>query len=119
MSYRREILKLNRDNFATWQGLMRLYLATIKDSGCKYLDVEYKTPTGILLLLVEDITEKNYYNIMMIDIVYVFSYAEFDEVKDYKNGYEMWTKLKDIYGEYENVRRAKAESLRGNENERR
>ena len=48
MSYRREIPKLNRDNFAAWQELMRLHLATISDSGCTYLDVEYKTPSGTL-----------------------------------------------------------------------
>ena len=45
MSYKREIPKLNRDNFATWQRLMRLNIATISDLGYKYLDTKYKTPT--------------------------------------------------------------------------
>ena len=49
----------------------------------------------------------------MIDIASALSYAKFDEVKDCKNAHEMWTKLKDIYGGDENVRRAKVESLRG------
>ena len=87
MCYRREIPKLNRDNFVAWQGLMRLHLATISDSGCTYLDSEYKTPSGTLS--VEDIAEKKNHNIIMIDIASALSYVEFDEVKDCKNSYEM------------------------------
>ena len=107
MSYKREIPKPNRDNFATWQGLMRLHLATISDQSCKYLYTEYKTPTRTLS--VEDIAEKKNHNIMMIDIASTLSYAKFDEVKDCKTAHEMWTKLKYIYGGDDNVRRAKAE----------
>ena len=111
MSYRRGILKLNRDNFAAWQGFMRLHLATISYSSCKYLDEEYKTPTRTLS--VEDIAKKKNHIIMMIDITSTLSYAEFDEVKDYKTTFDMWNKLKDIYGGDDNVRRAKLEILRG------
>ena len=50
---------------------------------------------------------------MMIDIASTLSYVEFDEVKDCKTAHTMWTKLKDIYGGDDNVRRAKVESLRG------
>ena len=50
---------------------------------------------------------------MMIDIAYALSYEEFDEIKDYKTTFKMWNKLRDIYGGDDNVRRAKAESLRG------
>ena len=87
MSYKREIPKLNKDNFAAWQGLMRLHLATISDSSCKYLSVEYKTPTGTLSL--EDFDEKKNHNIMMIDIASTLRYAKFDEVKDCKTIHEM------------------------------
>ena len=76
---------------------MRLHLATISDSGCKYLDNEYKTPTGTLS--VEDIAEKKNHNIMMIDIASSLNYVEFDEVKDCTRAHEMWIRLKDIYGE--------------------
>ena len=93
MSYRREIPKLNRDNFTTWQELIRLHLATISDSGCNYLDIKYKTPNGALSI--EDIVYKKNHNIMMIDIAFALSYAKFDEVKDYKIAYEMWNKLKE------------------------
>ena len=90
---------------------MKLYLTTISGLGCKYLDEEYKTPTGTLSIA--DIAKKKNHNIMMIDIASALSYAEFDEVKDYKIADEMWNKLKNIYGGYENVRRAKIESLQG------
>ena len=92
-------------------GLMRLHLATISDLGCKYLDTEYKNPSRTLS--VEDIVEKKNHNIMMIDIASALSYAKFDEVNDCKPAHEIWTKLKDIYGGDDNVRRAKVENLRG------
>ena len=75
---------------------MRLHLATINDSGCKYLDVEYKTPTGTLSF--EAIVKKKNHNIMMINIASTLSYAKFDEVKDCKLAHAMWINLKDIYG---------------------
>ena len=49
----------------------------------------------------------------MIDIAFTINYAKFDEVKDCKIAHEMWTKLKDICGGDENVRRVEVESLRG------
>ena len=92
MSYRREIPKLNRDNFVAWQGLMRLHLGCISNLGCKYLDEEYKTPTRTLLF--EDFSKKKNHNVMMIDIAFALSYAEFDEVKHYQTPFEMWNKVK-------------------------
>ena len=50
---------------------------------------------------------------MVIDIASTLSYEEFNEVKHYKTAFDMWNKLKDIYGGDENVRRAKVESLKG------
>lgn len=90
---------------------MRLHLAIVSDPSCKYLDEEYKTPTRTLS--VEDIFEKKNHNIMMIDIAATLNYAKFDEVKYYKTTFDMQTKLKEIYGGDENVRRAKEKSLRG------
>ena len=66
MSYKREIPKLNRDNFSAWQGLMKLHLATIGDTGLKYLEEKYEEPPGTLS--VNDIAEKKTHNNMMIDI---------------------------------------------------
>ena len=111
ISYRREIPKLNRDNFVAWQGLMRVHLRNISNLGSKYLDEEYKTPNGTLSN--EDIAEKKNHNVMMNDIAFALSYSEFDEVKDCKTANGMWNKWKEIYGGDDNVRRAKAKSLRG------
>ena len=68
---------------------MRLQLATISDSGCKYPDARYKTPTRTLV--VEDIVEKKNHNIMMIDIASALSYVEYDEIKDCKTTFECGT----------------------------
>ena len=92
MSYRREIPRLNKDNFSAWQEFMRLHLATINDFRCKYLDEEYQTP--IKTLSVGDIVEKKNHNIMMIDIASTLSYVKFDEIKDCKLAYTMWNKIK-------------------------
>ena len=93
MSYKREILRLNKDNLLAWKGLIRLHLPSIGDSGSKYLDEEYVSPTGTLSI--GDIAEKKNHNTMMIDITLALSYEEFDEIKDCKNSYEMWNKLKE------------------------
>ena len=111
MSYKREIPRLNGNNFVAWQGLMRLHLASIGDSGLTHLDAKYVTPSGTLSI--GDIAEKKTHNTMMIDIASSLSYDEYDDVKDCKTTFEMWNKLKDIYGGDDNVRRAKVESLRG------
>ena len=111
MSYKREIPKLNRDSFTTWQGLMRLHLATVSDTGLKYLEEKYEEPCGTLS--VNDIAEKKTHKNMMIDRASTLSYEQFDDIKDCKIAFEMWNKLKEIYGGDDNVRREKAESLRG------
>ena len=109
MSYKREISRLNRE-FSTWQELMRLHLASIGDTGLKYLDTEYVEPTDTLSI--NDIAEKKSHNNMMIDIASALSYEDFDEIKDCKSANAMCKKLKEIYGGDDNVRRAKDESLR-------
>ena len=111
MSYRREIPRLNRDNFLAWKGFMRLHLASIGDTRLKYLDTTYVEPSGTLST--NDISEKKTHNNMMIDIASALSYEEFDEIKDYKSTNAIWKKLREIYGGDANVRRAKAENLRG------
>ena len=77
---------------------MRLHLASIGDTGLKYLDEEYVDPTDTLSI---------------DDIVVAINNEEFDEIKDCKIAHVMWIKLKEIYGGDDNVRRAKVESLRG------
>ena len=90
---------------------MRLHPASIGDTKLKYLDEEYVSHTSTLSI--NGIPEKKTHNTMMIDIASTLSYEEFDEIKDCKNSYEMWNKLKEIYGGDDNVKRDKVESLRG------
>ena len=85
---------------------MRLHLETIGDLGLKYLDAKYKVP--IKTMTIEEIEEKKSHNITMIDIASSLNYAKFDEVKDCGIAYEMWIKLKAIYGGDDNVRREKS-----------
>ena len=106
MSYRREIPKLNKDNFQAWKNLMKLHLETIGDTSLKYLEKKYVAPSGTLT--VDQIIEKKNHNIMMIDIAPTHNYVEFDEVKDCGTADKKWVKLKDNYGGDDNVRRAKA-----------
>ena len=70
------------------------------------MNTQYKAPTKTLTI--EEIVQKKNHNIMVIEIVSTLNYVEFDEVKGYATTHDMWTKLKDIYGAYDNVRRTKA-----------
>ena len=60
MSYKREIPRINKDNFSAWKGLMRLHLTSIGDTGLNYLDAEYVEPTSTLS--VNDIAKKKTHN---------------------------------------------------------
>ena len=87
---------------------MRLHLASIGNTGLKYLDAKYVEPIGTLSI--NDIIEKKTHNNMMIDIASALSYEEFDEIEDCETAHAIWNKLKKIYGGEDNVRRAKVES---------
>ena len=50
---------------------------------------------------------------MMVDITSALSYAEFNEIKGCKTIPKMWKMLEKIFWGDVNVKRAKAESLRG------
>lgn len=86
MSYKREIPRLNRDNFSSWQGLMRRHLDFIGDTTLKYLDAKYVEPSSTLSI--NDIAENKIHN-MMIDIASSLIYEEFDEIKDCKSANTM------------------------------
>ena len=79
MSYRREIPKLNRDNFKTWKELMKLHLISLSCTSCHYLENVYKSP--IELILDEQMIEHKNHNIMMVDIASTLNYVESDEIK--------------------------------------
>ena len=45
---------------------------------------------------------------MMINISSTLIYVEFGEVKHYQTAFEMWKKLKEIYGGDENVKKSQS-----------
>ena len=95
MSYKREIPRLNRDNFSAWQELMKLHLSSISDVGLFYLENKYVPPPKPMI--VEHMKEAKDHNIMMIDIASSLNYYEFDEVKEYPTTFEIWEKLQKVY----------------------
>ena len=44
---KREVPKLNRDNFITWQSLMKLHLGSIGDHAQTSITMEHVDPVGV------------------------------------------------------------------------
>ena len=83
MSYRRELPKLNRENFSSWQELMKLHLSRIGDNGMFYLEKKYVPPPKPIT--VEQMKEAKDHNIMMIDIASSLNYSKIDEATPIKH----------------------------------
>ena len=108
---KREVPKLNKENFIAWQSLMKLHLGSIGDYAQTSIVTEHVDPTGTLTA--EDMKNKQDHNQAMLEIASTLNYAEFDDIKGCNNAFKMWKALLDIYGGDQNVQRAKRESLRG------
>ena len=98
---KREVSKLNRDNFAVWQSLMKLYLGSIGDHEQKKITIEHVDLAGAPTK--EDMKKKKEHNQAMMEIAFALSYVEFDDIKGYKNAHQMWEAFSNIYGGDENV----------------
>ena len=112
MTHKRDVPKLNKENFPTWKNLMRLHISSINDSSINSMDNEYvkviTTP-----LTIEQLKLKQEHNQAMLEISSSLSYAKFDEIKGCDSAKKMCDALHTIYGGDANVLRAKFESLRG------
>lgn len=108
---KREVPKLNKDNFIAWQSLMKLYLGSIGDYAQSSIITEHVDPIGTPSA--EDLKNKQEHNQTMLEIASALNYAEFDDIKGCNTALKMCKALSDIYGEDQNVQRAKRESLRG------
>ena len=53
---KREVPKLNRDNFPAWKGLMKLHLGGVRDHAQSIIVVEHIDPVGALTI--EDLTKE-------------------------------------------------------------
>jgi hypothetical protein len=108
---KREIPKLNKENFMAWQSLMKLHLGSIGDYAQTCITTEHVAPTGTPTA--EQMKQKQEHNQAMLEIASSLNYAEYDDIKGCNTAFKMWKALSDIYGGDLNVQRAKRESLRG------
>ena len=90
---------------------MKLYLSRISDVGVFYLEKKYMPPPKPMNI--EQIKEAKDHNTVMIDIASSLNYSEFDEVKNCPSAFDMWEKLKKVFGGEKNVQSSKAKILRG------
>ena len=108
---KREVPKLNRDNFVAWQSLMKLHLGSISDYAQTSILVDQVTPARPLTA--EDLRKMKEHNQAMLEIASALSYVEYDDIKGCDNAHKMWETLSTIYGGDDNIKKAKRESLRG------
>ena len=102
---KREVPKLNIDNFVVWQSLKKLHLGSIGDHAQTKLTVEHVDPANVPTI--EDMKKKKEHNQEMLKIASTFNYAEFDDIKGCDSAFNMWDALKTIYGGDKNVQREK------------
>ena len=109
---KREVPKLNKDNFAAWKSLMKLHLGSIGDYAQTSIGTEHVDLAGPLTT--KDLNKKREHNQAMLEIASALNYAEYDDIKGCSTAHQMWETLSNIYGGDGNVKSTKRESLRGN-----
>ena len=97
---KREVPKLNRDNFTAWKSLMKLHLGRIGDHAQTSITVKHVTLAGVPTA--EDMKKKEH-NQAMLEIASTLHYAEFDDIKGCNTTFKMWDALSNIYGGDKNV----------------
>lgn len=110
--YKKEVPKLNKENFPTWKSLMKFHLVGIGDSKKYYVEHDYVAPAAPMTI--EEMKLKQEHNQAMLEIASALSYPEFEDIKECTTTKKIWDTLTTIYGGDTNVLRAKSESLRGN-----
>ena len=88
---KREVLKLNRDNFAAWKSLMKLHLGSIGDYTKSSIIVEHINLVGPLST--DDMNKRKEQNQEMLEIASTLSYAKFDDIKRCDIACKMWKAL--------------------------
>ena len=108
---KREVPKLNRDNFLAWKSMMKLHLRGLRDHAQSPITSEHVNPIGALTT--DDLKKKKENNYAMLEISFALSYVEFNDIKGCDSTKTMWDALYTIYGGNVNVLRDKSKSLRG------
>ena len=108
---KRDVPKLNRDNFPTWKILMKLHLGGLGDHAQSTIITEHVDHVGAPTT--EDVKKKREHNQVMLEIASALRYVEFDDIKSLDSAKNMWDALHTIYGGDKNVQRTKSKSLIG------
>ena len=108
---KREVPKINKDNFFAWKSMMKLHLGSIDDYAQTSIIADHIDPIGPLTA--DDMNKKKEHNQAMLEIASALSYAKYDDIKECDTAHKMWETLSKIYGGDDNVKRAKREILRG------
>ena len=88
---KREISKLNRDNFTTWKSLMKLHLGSIGDHAQTIITIEHVDLAGVPTT--KDMRKNKEHNQAILEIASALNYAEFDDIKVYKSTCQIWEAL--------------------------
>ena len=83
---KREVPKLNRDDFFAWKSLMKMHLGSIGDHAQNSIIVEHVDPISVPTT--EDMKKKEH-NQEMLEISLALSYANFDEIKGCTSSFKM------------------------------
>jgi hypothetical protein len=72
--YKKEVPKLNKENFPTWQSLMKLHIDDVGDHAWSSVENGYTTPTGAPTT--QELIEKRDHNKAMLEIASALSYSD-------------------------------------------
>ena len=108
---KRDVPKLNRDNFTAWKILMKLHLGSISDYAKTSITIDHVDPTRPLTA--NNLSKKKEHNQAILEIASALSYVVYDDIKGCDTAHKMWIVLSTIYRGDQNVQKAKRESLRG------
>ena len=76
---KREVPKINRDNFVAWKNMMKLHLGSIGDYAKTSIIVDHVDPIGPLTA--DDLNKKKEHNQAMLEIASTLNYVKYDDIK--------------------------------------
>ena len=108
--YKKEVPKLNKENFIEWKSLMKIHIGGLED----YTQTIITTKNVVLVgsLIIKQLKHKKEHNQEMLEIASTLSYLKFKDIKTSTTSKGMWDSLQNMYGGNKNVLRTKAECLK-------
>ena len=70
--YKKEVPKLNRENFPTWQSLMKIHITSIRDTTWTSVGTGYTTPTRTLST--KQLRARKEHNQAILEIYFTLTY---------------------------------------------